>query len=98
MDDAIEVAVATGSGIAMAQAVGTIDAERGAHGVVVTGRNAERGQKVRAGLEAMGARALFVPAALENLAQVRGSFYDTFDQPDEWVPDNAYRSCGRQIG
>ena len=30
MDDAIEVAVATGSGIAMAQAVGTIDAERGA--------------------------------------------------------------------
>ena len=30
MDDAIEVAMATGSGIAMAQAVGTIDAERGA--------------------------------------------------------------------
>ena len=30
MDDAIEVAVATGAGIAMAQALGTIDAERGA--------------------------------------------------------------------
>lgn len=30
MDDAIEIAVATGAGIAMAQALGTIDAERGA--------------------------------------------------------------------
>ena len=30
MDDAIELAVSTGAGLAMAQALGTIDAERGA--------------------------------------------------------------------
>ena len=66
-----KVAIVTGGTQGLGEAIARLLAERGAHGVVVTGRNAARGQKVQAELEKTGARALFVPAELEDLDQVR---------------------------
>ena len=66
-----KVAIVTGGTQGLGEAIARLLVERGARGVVVTGRNAERGEKVRAELVAAGTEALFVPAALEELDQVR---------------------------
>lgn len=60
------VYVVTGSTQGVGEAIALALAEGGAAGVVVTGRSAERGQRVTAALEQAGTRALFVPAALER--------------------------------
>lgn len=66
-----KVAVITGSTQGLGEAVAQLFAERGCSGIVVTGRNAERGAKVTAALEAKGARAVFVQADLTRLPDVR---------------------------
>jgi NAD(P)-dependent dehydrogenase (short-subunit alcohol dehydrogenase family) len=65
------IAVVTGGTQGLGEAIARLFVARGAAGVVITGRDPERGERVRAALEAAGARALFVPAELAELDQVR---------------------------
>ncbi|HET6468596.1 MAG TPA: SDR family oxidoreductase [Geminicoccaceae bacterium] len=65
------IAVITGGTQGLGEATARLLAERGAEGIVITGRDAERGRKVAGDLEAMGAAALFVRAELADTAQVR---------------------------
>lgn len=65
------VYVVTGSTQGMGEACALKLADLGAQGIVVTGRNEERGIKVVKALEAKGAQAVFVRAALEKIDDVR---------------------------
>jgi NAD(P)-dependent dehydrogenase (short-subunit alcohol dehydrogenase family) len=62
------VIVVTGSTQGLGAAIARRAAALGAGGIVVTGRDRERGESVR---ESLGCEAVFVPAALEDEAQVR---------------------------
>ena len=66
-----KIAVVTGSTQGLGEAIATLFVERGVSGIVVTGRNKERGAKVKKDLEAKGAKAVFVEAQLNKLADVR---------------------------
>lgn len=66
-----KVAVITGSTQGLGETIAHLFADRGCTGIVVTGRNAERGAKVKAALEAKGTRAIFVQGDLTKLADVR---------------------------
>ena len=55
-------AVITGSTQGLGRATAELFAERGAAGIIVTGRNAERGETVARGLTNGGCRAVFVQA------------------------------------
>jgi len=60
------VYVVTGSTQGVGEAIAMALARAGAAGLVVCGRNAENGARVKAALEAAGAAVEFVPADLEN--------------------------------
>lgn len=60
------VCVVTGGTQGVGEAVSRALASRGALGVVITGRNRERGEAVRASLESGGTATHFVPARLES--------------------------------
>ena len=66
-----KVAVVTGSTQGLGEAVCRLFAARGIAGLVVTGRNAERGEKVKAALEAGGVRTAFVAADLAGMEDTR---------------------------
>ena len=66
-----KVAVVTGSTQGLGEAIATLFVERGVSGIVITGRNKERGAKVKKSLEAKGAKAVFIEAELNKLADVR---------------------------
>lgn len=66
-----KVAIVTGGTQGLGEAIARLLVERGAAGVVVTGRNRGRGEAVAASLGTGGAKALFVPAELADLDQVR---------------------------
>ena len=66
-----KVAVITGGTQGLGETIARLFVARGAAGIVVAGRNAERGEQVRTELEAAGARALFVRAELAELDQAR---------------------------
>jgi len=66
-----KVAVVTGSTQGLGEAIATLFVERGVSGIVITGRNKERGAKVKKSLEGKGAKAVFVEAELNRLADVR---------------------------
>ena len=66
-----KVALVTGGTQGLGETIARLLVARGAAGIVVTGRNAERGERVRAELEAAGVEAVFVAADLADLEQVR---------------------------
>lgn len=57
-------AIITGSTSGIGEATARLMAERGAKGLLITGRNKERGNKVVADLQAAGCKAVFVKADL----------------------------------
>ena len=65
------IAVVTGSTQGLGATTARLFAERGAAGIVVTGRNAERGNAVVAELAGLGCEAVFVPAALDRVEECR---------------------------
>jgi NAD(P)-dependent dehydrogenase (short-subunit alcohol dehydrogenase family) len=66
-----KIAVVTGSTQGLGEAVAHLFVDRGASGIIITGRNADRGAKVKAALEAKGAKVVFVQGELSNIADVR---------------------------
>jgi NAD(P)-dependent dehydrogenase (short-subunit alcohol dehydrogenase family) len=66
-----KIAVVTGSTQGLGEAIAHLFVERGVAGLVITGRNKERGAKVKKDLEAKGANVVFVDADLARLADVR---------------------------
>ncbi|MGH7083847.1 MAG: SDR family oxidoreductase [Acetobacteraceae bacterium] len=66
-----KIAVVTGSTQGLGEAIARRFADRGAAGIVITGRNEENGRRVEAALAARGAKALYVPADLARLDQAR---------------------------
>ncbi|MDF1584938.1 SDR family oxidoreductase [Marinimicrococcus flavescens] len=66
-----KVAVITGGTQGLGEAIARLFAERGATGLVISGRNEERGRRVSDALREIGAEARFVAAELEDVEQVR---------------------------
>jgi NAD(P)-dependent dehydrogenase (short-subunit alcohol dehydrogenase family) len=66
-----KVAVVTGSTQGLGEAIAHLFVDRGAKGIVITGRNEPRGAKVKAALEAKGAKVIFVQGELGNIGDVR---------------------------
>lgn len=66
-----KTAVVTGSTQGLGEAIAHLFADRGCASIVITGRNAERGARVKAALEAKKVRTVFVQADLSRMADVR---------------------------
>lgn len=66
-----KTAVVTGSTQGLGETIAHLFADRGVTQMVITGRNAERGAKVKAALEAKKVKTVFVEADLVKLADVR---------------------------
>jgi NAD(P)-dependent dehydrogenase (short-subunit alcohol dehydrogenase family) len=66
-----KIAVVTGSTQGLGETIAHLFADRGVKGLVVTGRNAERGAKVKAALEKKGVKTVFVQADLAKVDEVR---------------------------
>lgn len=66
-----KTAVITGSTQGLGEAIAHMFADRGAAQIVITGRNAERGARVKAALEAKKVKTVFVQADLLKMADVR---------------------------
>ena len=66
-----KTAVITGSTQGLGEAIAHLFAARGCSQIVITGRNAARGAKVKAALEALKTKVIFVEADLAKLADVR---------------------------
>ncbi len=80
-----KVAVVTGSTQGLGEAIARLFVARGAAGIVVCGRNRERGERVAGDLRTLGADALFVPVELEDLDGLRammGRAEETFGRVD----------------
>ena len=66
-----KTAIVTGSTQGLGAAIAKLFAERGAAGLVICGRNADKGAAQAATLNALGARAVFVRADLSNVEDCR---------------------------
>jgi NAD(P)-dependent dehydrogenase (short-subunit alcohol dehydrogenase family) len=66
-----KIAVITGGTQGLGETIAHLFVDRGCAGIVLVGRNVERGNKVKAALEAKGAKVIFVAADLTILDQVR---------------------------
>ena len=66
-----QVAIVTGGTQGLGEATARLFAERGARGVVINGRNTERGQAVVDALNAAGTEAHFVEGDLANVGDVK---------------------------
>jgi NAD(P)-dependent dehydrogenase (short-subunit alcohol dehydrogenase family) len=65
------VLVVTGATQGLGEAIAMLFAERGARGIVFTGRNKQRGAQVARRLSELGAKAIFVPAELARVEDCR---------------------------
>ena len=66
-----KIAVITGSTQGLGEAIAHLFADRGAKGIVISGRNTERGAKVKADLEKKGVKAVYVQADLSKVDETR---------------------------
>ena len=66
-----KTAIVTGATQGLGEAIAHLFADRGCANMVITGRNAERGAKVKAALEVKGVKTVFVQSDLTKLAEVR---------------------------
>jgi NAD(P)-dependent dehydrogenase (short-subunit alcohol dehydrogenase family) len=66
-----KTAVVTGSTQGLGETIAHLFADRGCANIVITGRNAERGAKVKAALEAKKVKTIFVQGDLSKMAEVR---------------------------
>jgi NAD(P)-dependent dehydrogenase (short-subunit alcohol dehydrogenase family) len=66
-----KVAIVTGSTQGLGEAIAHMFADRGATGLVICGRNRVNGERVKAALEAKGARTVYVQADLSKLEDVQ---------------------------
>jgi NAD(P)-dependent dehydrogenase (short-subunit alcohol dehydrogenase family) len=66
-----KVAVVTGAAQGIGEAVARLLAARGAAGLLLTDRNADKGRTVAAAIEAAGTPVAFVAAELDDIAQVQ---------------------------
>mgnify|MGYP001818464867 FL=1 len=66
-----KIAIVTGSTQGLGEAAARLFAERGAAGIVITGRNAERGEAVAASLNDASCRALFIRADMTSVDDCR---------------------------
>ena len=64
-------AIITGSTQGLGEATARLFADRGAAGIIVTGRNSERGKAVANDLKSAGCQAHFVQAHLENVSECK---------------------------
>lgn len=67
-----KIAVVTGGTQGLGEAIAHLFVNRGAAGIVVSGRNRENGQRVAQALATKGAAAHYVPADLARLEETRG--------------------------
>jgi NAD(P)-dependent dehydrogenase (short-subunit alcohol dehydrogenase family) len=65
------VAIVTGGTQGLGETVAHLFADRGAEGLVICGRNAENGAKVKAALEGKGVKTVYVQADLAEVADAR---------------------------
>jgi hypothetical protein len=66
-----KIALVTGSTQGLGEAIAHLFAERGVKGLVITGRNAKNGARVRADLERKGVKTVYVEADLAKLEDAR---------------------------
>ena len=66
-----KVAIVTGSTQGLGEGVAHLFADRGVSGLIITGRNAERGARVKADLEKRGVKTVFVAADLASMDDTR---------------------------
>ena len=66
-----KIAVVTGSTQGLGEATARLFIERGCKGLVLTGRNEERGNKLMLELSTDSCKVVFVPADLQNINEVR---------------------------
>ena len=80
-----KVAVITGSTQGLGEGVARLMAARGAEGLVLCGRNAERGEALAKELSDMGSRTIFIQADLQKVADGKTSSIRPKKTSDVWT-------------